>query len=145
MIVGDVCSRSVTTVEAEESIRDAAHRMVDHSVGSVVVVDPRSDPVRPIGIVTDRDIVTRAVAPRLNLDGVDLSMIMSVPVQSVVEDAPLEDALELMSRRSIRRLVVVDHSGALVGIVALDDVLEALVDEVGAIGRLLQKRPPIYG
>lgn len=145
MKVGEVCSRSVTTAEAEVSIRDAARLMVDHSVGTVVVIDTRNEPAHPIGIVTDRDIVTRAVAPHLGLDGTALSMVMSVPVQCVLEDAPLEEALDIMSKRSIRRLVVTDGDGGLVGIIALDDVLETLVDKVGTIGRLLEKSPPIYG
>ena len=93
----------------------------------------------------DRDIVTRGVAASMDLDDTALSMVMSVPVRSIREDRPIEEALEIMSRRSIRRLVVTDDDGVLTGIIALDDVLDTLVDEVGAIGRLLAKRPPIYG
>lgn len=135
----------MATAEAGESVRDAARRMARQSVGTLVVIDDRDDEVRPIGILTDRDIVTRGVAAGLNLDDTALSMVMSVPVECIREDRPLEEALEIMSRRSIRRLVVTDEGGILYGILALDDVLDALVDEVGAIGRLLAKRPPIYG
>lgn len=145
MNVEHTCSRSVATAEAGESVRDAARRMARQSVGTLVVIDDRDDEVRPIGILTDRDIVTRGVAAGLNLDDTALSMVMSVPVECIREGRPLEEALEIMSRRSIRRLVVTDEGGILYGILALDDVLDALVDEVGAIGRLLAKRPPIYG
>jgi len=145
MNVGHACARGVTTAEAGESLREAARRMSRQSVGTLVVIDPRDEEARPIGIVTDRDIVTRGVAADLDPDRTALSMVMSVPVQSIREDRPLEEALEIMSRRSIRRLVVTDGDGRLTGIIALDDVLDTLVDEVGAIGRLLAKRPPIYG
>jgi CBS domain-containing protein len=145
MNVEHTCSRSVATAEASETLRDAARRMVRQSVGTLVVIDARDDEIRPIGILTDRDIVTRGIAPGLDLDETPLSMVMSVPVQCIQEDRPLEEALEIMSRRSIRRLVVTDEEGILTGIIALDDVLDTLVDEVGAIGRLLAKRPPIYG
>ena len=145
MNVEHACSRSVATAEADETVRDAARRMARQSVGTLVIVDTRDDEVRPIGILTDRDIVTRGIAAALDVDDTALSMVMSVPVQCIREDRPIEEALEIMSRRSIRRLVVTDEDGILTGIIALDDVLDTLVDEVGAIGRLLAKRPPIYG
>lgn len=145
MNVEHACSRSVATAEADETVRDAARRMARQSVGTLVVIDACDGEVRPIGILTDRDIVTRGIAADLDLDDSALSMVMSVPVQCVREDRPVEEALEIMSRRSIRRLVVTDEDGILTGIIALDDVLDTLVDEVGAIGRLLAKRPPAYG
>jgi len=145
MNVGHACARSVTTAEARETVREAARRMLRQSVGTLVVIDPRDEVVRPIGIVTDRDIVTRGVAADLDPDRTALSMVMSVPVQTIEEGRPVEEALEIMSRRAIRRLVVTDGDGRLTGIIALDDVLDTLADEVGAISRLLAKRPPIYG
>ena len=145
MKVGDRCIRTVSTADPDESIRTAARRMLKQSVGSLVVVDRRAEPAQAIGIVTHRDLVTRGVAAGMDLDEMPVSMVMSVPAQSVDEDRPLEQALDLMSRRGIRRLVVVDESGALTGILALDDVLEALVRDLDAVGRLLERHAPIYG
>jgi predicted transcriptional regulator len=145
MNVRDICVRSVTTVGPNDSIRTAARRMLRQSVGTVVVVDPRSEEARAIGIVTDRDIVTRAVAPDRDLDDSPLSMVMSVPVQSVQEDMSLEEAVQKMTAKAVRRLIVTDSRGVLTGIVALDDVLETLVREVDAIGRLIVRHPPVYG
>lgn len=145
MNVSDVCVRSVTTAGPNESIRAAARRMLRQSVGTVVIVDPRSEDLRAIGIVTDRDIVTRAVAPNRDLDDSPLSMVMSVPVQSVPEDMALEEAVDKMTAKAVRRLVVTDDRGVLQGILALDDVLETLVREVDAIGRLIVRHPPTYG
>lgn len=145
MNVRDICVRSVTTAEPNESIRTAAHRMLRQSVGTVVVVDTADGDERAIGIVTDRDLVTRAVAPRRDLDNSPLSMVMSVPVHCIQEDGSLEEAVEKMTSRAVRRLVVTDSRGVLTGILALDDVLETLVREMDAIGRLIVRHPPVYG
>ena len=145
MNVGSLCKRKVRTALPEDTMRDAAHRMARHSVGTLVVVDPRSDGRDPIGIVTDRDLVTRGIAADMDPDLTHVAMVMSVPVQVVRESRPVEEALDRMSRRGIRRLVVTDDDGKLAGIVALDDILEALVGEIDSVGRVLERHAPIYG
>lgn len=145
MNVGELCERSVTTAEADENIRTAARRMLQESVGTIVVVDQTGDEPRAIGIVTDRDITTRGVAASMDLDRSALSMVMSVPVISVGEDVPIEEALQTMTEKSVRRLAVTDDKGSLTGILALDDVLELVVSEIDAIGRLIMRHPPTYG
>lgn len=145
MDVGTLCNRNVTTALPEETLREAAHRMLRQSVGTLVVVDPRSDGKDPIGIVTDRDLTIRGMAAGLDPELTHVAMVMSVPIQTVREDRPMEEALDKMSRRGIRRLVVTDSERKLCGIIALDDVLESLAGEVGLIGRVLEKHAPIYG
>lgn len=145
MTVADACTRDVSTANPNETVRDAARRMYQESVGTLVIVDDRSGQPRAIGIVTDRDLVTRALAADLDVRETPLAMVMSVPVQSVGEDRPLKEALERMSRRSIRRLAVTDSSGVLVGVLALDDVLEALVDDAGRVGRVVAGSAPTHG
>jgi len=145
MNVGEICVRSVSTAEPNESIREAARRMMQESVGTLVVVDRRGDEKRPIGLLTDRDIITRGVAPSMDLDGSALSMVMSVPVLTVGEDVAIEEALDKMTRKAVRRLVVIDDGGLLTGILALDDVLELVVSEIDAIGKLIVRHPPTYG
>ncbi|MDX1393030.1 MAG: CBS domain-containing protein [Gemmatimonadota bacterium] len=145
MNVGDVCVRKVTTADPNDTIRGAARRMLRESVGTLVIVDSRGDEPRAIGMVTDRDIVTRAVAPDRDLDASPLSTVMSVPVHAVLESMPLEDAVDRMNAKAVRRLVVTDDRGVLTGILALDDVLETLVREIDAIGKLIVRHPPIYG
>jgi predicted transcriptional regulator len=67
---------------------------------------------------------------------------MTTDLESVDEDAPVEDALRRMRSRGVRRLPVVDHDGTCVGIVSLDDVLAHLVKEFGVLGRLLETSTP---
>ena len=141
MSVGKICSQSVVTAGASESIREAARRMARLSVGTLVVTN-LDQGERPIGILTDRDIVTRCVAAGLDPNDNPVSSIMSVPVRSIGEDTPVEDALSIMASGGMRRLVVTNAQDRLTGILALDDVIELLVKEADAVGRLLTKAAP---
>lgn len=137
MSVGKICTRVTLTASADETARAVARRMAEHGVGSVVVVD---DSGRPVGLVTDRDVAVRVVAPGLDPDRTEVAGFMSMPVHSVTEDAPIESALSGMAGAGVRRSVVTDSDGALVGILALDDVLELLVEEAEAVGALIRSQ-----
>lgn len=137
MSVGKICVRAVHTAEAGETLRAAGARMRDHAVGCLVVVDRKG---LPAGIVTDRDLMLRCVAEDDSPDAVSVAQAMSTPVVSVHESTPIEDALAQMVSAGVRRLPVVDSSGKLVGILALDDVLDLLSEEVTSVGRLLAHR-----
>jgi len=135
MSVGAVCTRTVITVAPNDSVRGAAKRMADNEVGTLVILDAHE---RPIGIITDRDISVRCVARDLNPDTTQVAAVMTSPVMAVTEATPIEDALTKMARVKARRLVVTGRRERLVGILALDDVLELLVEEVGTIGHILR-------
>jgi CBS domain-containing protein len=134
MSVGRICVRVVQVAEPGESAREAARRMAAEDVGTLVILDAGK---RPVGIISDRDIMVHCVAEARDPTEVKLSEIMSAPVVTVPDGTPIEDALGWMARDGVRRLVVVDDDGRLVGILALDDVLELLAEETATIGRLL--------
>ncbi|MGZ5685291.1 MAG: CBS domain-containing protein, partial [Usitatibacter sp.] len=98
------------------------------------------EPLRPIGIITDRDIVVKVVAGEVNARTVTVDEVLAGRTLAVArEDDPAVDSLRKMRRNGVRRLPVVDSRGQLVGIVALDDFLvaesESLADMVEAMGR----------
>ncbi len=136
MTVGRVCVRIVHFAAPAETVRTAARRMAEVDVGTLVVVDP---PTVPVGIVTDRDVM-RAVARGLDPDRTNLVAVMSSPVVTIDEDARIEDALERMAGHEVRRLVVTDAKSRLVGILALDDVLDLLSDELATVRKVLARR-----
>ncbi len=144
MSVGRICVRSVVVAEPDESVREAARRMRSEEVGTLVVLD--SDD-RPEGILTDRDVVVRCVAEYEDPDAMPVSVAMTGPARTISEEAPIEDALSLMAAGGTRRLAVTDDEERLVGMLALDDVLDLLAEEVETIGRLLgrQARTPPPG
>jgi CBS domain-containing protein len=96
--------------------------MGESAVGSLVVVDALR---RPLGIVTDRDLVVRCLAPGKDPERTRLRDVMSGPPAWVRQDRAAEDAIGEMARLRVRRLPVVDDHDRLVGILALDDVVLA--------------------
>lgn len=136
-MVGRICVRSVVTAEADETLAAAARRMEEHKVGCLVVVDRKR---HPIGIVTDRDLMLHCIAHGNDAGTQQVAQAMSTPVVTAREEMPIEDALSQLSASGIRRLPVVDGAGALLGLLALDDVLDLLGEEAATIGRLLSRR-----
>jgi CBS domain-containing protein len=140
MQVGELCTRRVATVRPDESLIEAARRMRQEHVGDLVVVSA-ADPRQPVGMLTDRDIVIGVLAKDdVHLSTLDVGDVI-VPQQLVTatEDEDLEQALHRMRSFGVRRLPVLDAEGALVGLLSLDDILEALADHVAEIARLISR------
>jgi len=139
MSVGRICTRSVSIGAADESVAVGARRMGEHGVGTLVILDDRQ---HPVGMLTDRDVVLRVVAKGLDAASTPIADVMSRPVVAVRESTPIEDGLARMAGAPARRLVVTGDDGRLVGVLALDDVLDLLAEEAQAIGRLLRRTAP---
>jgi CBS domain-containing protein len=139
MSVGRICIRDVDTVGPNESAFDAARRMRERQVGTLVVVD---DQARPMGLITDRDIAMRVVAAGCEGARTPVIDVMTPMPTAVLEDTSLESALGHMRIGRMRRLPVVNGAGTLVGIITLDDVLALLAEEFSLIGGLLEREAP---
>lgn len=139
MIVGSVCTRVVATASSHETIRTASQRMAATDVGALVVLEA-TDGGKPVGVVTDRDIVLRCAAVCLDPDRSEIGSIMTSPVHSVDEQDAIEDALEQMAKAGTRRLVVLAAGGRLAGILSLDDVLDVMAEEAAAVRRVLSRQ-----
>ena len=139
MSVGRICVRSVDTVAMGESVLVAARRMHSRNVGSLIVVDKGQ---RPLGFLTDRDLVVRVIAECRDPNETIVSEVMSRFPRTIREETPIEEALGIMRCGPFRRVPVVADDGRLVGIVSLDDILGLLAEEFGEIGRLLSKESP---
>jgi CBS domain-containing protein len=122
--VTDVMTRDVRTLPPTSTIADAAKAMDELNVGVIPVCE--GDTL--LGMVTDRDIVVRAVAQGLGGD-TPLSRVMSTDVRTARESDDLETVLEEMASSQIRRLPVVDASDALVGIISIGDIAVKGQDE----------------
>ena len=139
MTIGRICTRSVDLAERDEIVWRAAERMHHRAVGALLVLDESR---RPIGILTDRDIVERVVSVARDPMATRVEEVMTTPVVTAREHSSIESALELMRQHAIRRLAVVDDDGTLVGFVSLDDVLMLLADEMAKIGKLISRQTP---
>lgn len=139
MSVGRICERAVETVGVEESASQIANRMHQRAVGSVVVVNAC---YVPVGIVTDRDLVERVLAPGLSPLKTIASDVMTRDPTTVFLTCAIEEALAVMRDSRCRRLPVVDREQKLVGVVTLDDILMLLANEFKEVGRLLVEETP---
>jgi CBS domain-containing protein len=136
MSVGQVCNREVVIARRQDPVPDLARLMRQYHVGDLVVVDSIDAPV-PIGLVTDRDLVVEVMAQEVDPAAVTAGDIMSVDLLVARESDDLWETLKRMRARAVRRVPVVDDQhGRLVGIIAVDDVLEVLSDALSALARI---------
>lgn len=143
MSVGTLCNREVIIADSGTSIAEAAALMRRYHVGDLVVVQVEDGARRPVGLVTDRDLVVEVVAEGLDPDSVTISDVMIRELQTIGQDADFWEAIGHMRRQGVRRLPVVNESGGLEGILTLDDVLElvseALSGLVGLVSREIEQ------
>lgn len=124
MLVRDFCTRAVVTVGADASVREAARIMRRNGVGAVVAVAEQDQ--RPLGVLTDRDIVLEFVATEASPDTVAVRDALLRPPVLIEENASLGEAIARMRSAGTRRLPVVDSAGRLTGMLSADDVHLAL-------------------
>jgi CBS domain-containing protein len=137
--VGSICQRDVDLAGPDDSVASAADRMRQRTVGSLIVVDGSK---HPIGIITDRDLVIRALADAKDADSTPVSEVMTPDIVVATGDTSINSALRLMREGPFRRLPIVDHEGVLIGLVTVDDMLIRIGREFGEIGSLIELETP---
>lgn len=132
MKIAQLYDRNVVTVRAGDGIVAAARLMREHHIGFVVVVEPdfASTTSRPIGVLTDRDIVVAVVARDRDARATTVAEIMTPNPVVVTKGESLSAVLREMRRVGVRRLPVVGDLGELVGVLSLDAALDALAGEL---------------
>ena len=139
MKVKSVMSSPVHSISAQQSIFEAAKLMDSDDVGVLPVVD--DDEL--VGIVTDRDIIVRAVANGSDLDDV-VATIMTRTVETCRPDDDVDDALAQMGDAQVRRLPVVDNYGSVIGVLSIGDVARTEPDDddvAEALGEICTPTP----
>ncbi len=117
MTVAEIMTTYPDALDAEASIRKAAQMMRDGDYGVVPITDENGSLV---GIVTDRDIVIKAVADGRDFDE-SIRVCMTQSPDSIAQDTSVEEAMRLMAKRQVRRLPVVEN-GRLIGMLSLGDI-----------------------
>ena len=117
MKVKDIMTKSIVSLNSNDTVERAANLMSEHNIGSVPVCDSNN----VIGMVTDRDIAVRSVAPGKNAKNQPVREIMSSNPVIGTPDMDVQDASRIMSERQIRRLPIVENKN-LIGVVSLGDI-----------------------
>lgn len=138
MNVGRICSRGIVSVRRGASLGDAAEVMKTHHVGALLVTDDAEGADRAVGVVTDRDLVLYALAEGIGPTDACVEDVMTPAVATISADAGLFEAAESMRASGVRRLAVSDENGTLVGIVSLDDIVDAIAAELGSLALALR-------
>jgi CBS domain-containing protein len=134
-----LASTIVVTAGPETTAALGAQLMRQHHVGALVVVDAAaSDSGKPVGIVTDRDLVLAVMAEGLDPALFTVGDVMSTELVTASASAGLQEATELLNRHRVRRLIVTDDAGRVVGVASLEDLLEALVREFAELVQALR-------
>ena len=132
-MLGKICIKPVVTAAAQMTVDEAARLMRSKNVGALVVVNAG----RPIGMLTDRDVAIEVVAKGLDPDAVRVGDVMHRKPVTIPQDLGILDAVKTFARTGVRRLPVVTKSGTLVGVIAVDDLIMLLGNEMGHLAGAL--------
>ena len=140
----DAMTRNVELTTPDATLQEAARRMRDSGVGILPVGE--NDRLR--GVITDRDIAVRAVANARDPKSTRVRDAMTPQVIYCFEDQPISEAAELMEKKAVHRLIVLNRRKRMVGMISLDD-LARLPGEARRVGEVLERvaepRPPVNG
>ncbi|UCE95505.1 MAG: CBS domain-containing protein [Candidatus Bathyarchaeota archaeon] len=118
VLVRDIMSKNVRVVRPDTLVKEVVATMNKFDIGSIVVVKSN----RPVGIITERDILRRIVEPCLAPEALRAREVMSSPVITINNTASIEEAAKIMARKRIKRLLVMDNE-KLVGILTFTDIV----------------------
>lgn len=129
MLVKDVMSSPVITIHENASANHVAELMDKHSLGCIIVTSKEG---KPLGIITERDMVRRVLAKNVKPDALKAKEVMTSPLITVDPDGKISEIARMMSRLNIRRLGVV-YKGQLVGLLSSKDVLAVMPELIETI------------
>lgn len=140
MNIGKACNRHVVHIAQSEKVLEAARRMRDEHVGDLVVVEEPGARPRPVGVLTDRDIVVALLAKDIaHLEQLDVRDVLTREVVTATEDEDVSTVVTRMQRQGIRRIPIVDKTGILVGIFTVDDLLGMLSESLASVVSLIAR------
>lgn len=132
--VRDVMTKEPRVVRRDTSVQEVVATMSKYDISSVVVVQEK----RPVGMITHKDIVSKIVQTRIPPDMVKAIEVMSTPVVTIDENASVEEAARLMSKKHIKKLAVI-RDGELVGIITSYDLMRTAPKLTALLDDLLKK------
>lgn len=137
MLVKDVMSSPVITIDEDETIDKAARLMEHYNVGCIIVTGKQK---KPIGIISERDLVTRVLAKNAQASKLPAKEVMTSPLITVDPDEILSETSRRMSRLNIRRFGVI-YKGKLVGVISSKDILAAIPELI----EIMQEKARLQG
>lgn len=139
VLVRDVMSKDIRVVRPDTSMREVVATMNKFDIGSIIVVQGE----RPVGIITERDILRRLVEPCLPPETLTARQVMTAPVLTINENASIEEAAKLMAKKRIKRLPVI-NDGKIVGIITYTDIVSKVPTLLSILEELVRPHRRTY-
>ncbi|NCS91869.1 MAG: CBS domain-containing protein [Candidatus Altiarchaeum hamiconexum] len=122
--VKDIMKKDIMTIDMTKTIEDALNEMIDKKTDYLIVVS--KDKKQNLGVVTERDIIYRAVKQGLDMENIPITAIMTSPVKTINENAGIKELVESLESKKIRRRVVIDDKRNFAGVVDIKDIIKAI-------------------
>ena len=133
VIVRDIMSKDVKVVGPDSSVKEVVAAMNKFNIGSIVVVQSG----RPVGVISERDILRRVVEPSLAPATLTARQVMTSPVITISETATLDEAARLMAKKNVRKLPVMNKE-KLVGILTFTDIVNRVLTMLSILEELVR-------
>ncbi|MFB6312178.1 MAG: CBS domain-containing protein [Salinirussus sp.] len=140
MTLHDLVIKGIETAGPDTAVEALALRLEEANVGSIII----EEDMRPIGLVTDRDLALRVLARGADPQSIEAQDVMTPEPVTITIDAGLLDVTRTMREHTVRRLPVVDDNDRLVGIITLDDVMSLLTRELVDLGNVIEAEAGLY-
>jgi CBS domain-containing protein len=137
MRVQDLYSPGAQVARPDDALAEAARTMLESHVGSLIIVETRGTARRPVGILTDRDIVRGQLRLGADLFCLTVGDVMTPDPLTISGKVGVTEAIEALHDRGVRRAPVVDDAGTLLGVIALDDLLPAVARDLEVLSTLI--------
>lgn len=135
ILVRDVMTKEPRVVRRDTSVQEVVATMNKYDISSIIVVEGK----RPVGIVTHKDIISKLVQARIPPEAVTAREVMTSPIVAINEDANVEEAARLMTKKRIKKLIVTRNNDELAGIITSSDLVREAPRMTKLLDELLRK------
>jgi CBS domain-containing protein len=132
LLVKDVMTKQARVTEPDSSVKEVVATMNRFNIGSIIVVQDN----KPVGMISERDVLRRVVEPCLSPETVVARQIMTHPVITICESASVAEAVKIMAEKRVRKIPVMKKE-KLVGIITYTDILSKVLNMISMLGELV--------
>ena len=139
MPISEVFKGEAKVIARQATIQEAAQLMEEECIGSVIVVESDKE-LKPVGMITDRDIVLKTIAHEKDPHEMRVEDVMSADLLTLSQDQRLDEALEAMRSKCVRRAPIVNEEGKVCGLASVDDLLVTLTGNLNTLANLVKEQ-----
>ncbi|MCD6047340.1 MAG: hrp1 3 [Gammaproteobacteria bacterium] len=140
MSICKFATTQVSCVSEDASLFEATECMKKDKVGAIVVVKNKESDLTPVGMLTDRDIVTHLLADGIDPKSASVKDIVTKDLMTIKESFNLQEATKALKDKGVRRAPIVNEQNKVVGIVSLDDLFVLMADELYCLAEVVKKQ-----